>query len=116
MSTKKDTAKQEKSTKPKKPRGGSWKKGVSGNPNGRPKTGESVAEYVREILEENDGERRTKIIMRAYNAAIDKNVEEADAERWARFLFDRAYGKPKESFEGSIDLSYKITPRKKDVE
>lgn len=80
-------------------------KGESGNPHGRPKTGESIAEYVREFLETNDNEKRNAIITRAYEAAVSKEVEEVDAERWARFLFNRAYGQPKEVIEGSIETN-----------
>jgi len=88
--------------------------GVSGNPNGRPKTGESVAEYTRQFLEANNNEKRDKILTRAYDAAVDKEIEESDAERWARFLFNRAYGQPKEVIEGTIETTYAVTPRKKD--
>jgi hypothetical protein len=85
---------------------------------GRPKTGESIAEFTRAFLEETDPEkkqiRRTLVIQRAYDNVFDD--ERNDSEKWAEFLFNRAYGKPQESIDlkANVELNYTVSPRKKD--
>lgn len=85
----------------KTPNAGAIKPGEVRNPHGRPKTGTALADFIRGILEANNNEKRSLIIDRAVSRAIDEKTPEADAEKWARFLFDRAYGKPIESIEMS---------------
>jgi hypothetical protein len=72
-----------------------FKKGVSGNPNGRPKNADSIAVFVRTFLEEKN--RRDAIVEHAFARAVDTN--DPQAKQWADFLFNRAYGTPVNSIE-----------------
>lgn len=57
-----------------------WVKGVSGNPHGRPKTGQAIAELFRNFLEEDDPkhstpERRVKRIQRLAERLYQRGEE-----------------------------------------
>ena len=69
---------------------GGFKKGQSGNPNGRPKAGKSFAERIRETLSDEDWE-----------AIINKAKDQArDGDKSARdFLADRTEGKPNQKID-----------------
>ena len=95
---KKQSVKQDKNKK-KAPRS-AFKPGISGNPKGRPPLGESVSGYFRDALKEIDPKLKKEkiacIFDRAYSGAMSKKP---DANRWAQFIFDRAFGKPLESID-----------------
>ena len=61
-----------------------WPKGVSGNPNGRPKLGLSMADLIRSRLE--DGDKGAKIV----DAMVSRSLEGSDQA--TKILLDRAYG------------------------
>lgn len=72
-----------------------FKKGQSGNPNGRPKKLPKLDELLADILgEEKDGISAAEAIMKALRAKATKgDIRAAEA------LLDRAYGKPKQTTE-----------------
>jgi hypothetical protein len=72
-----------------------FKKGESGNPNGRPKKLPQLNELLAEILgEEKDGITAAEAILKALRAKAAKGDIRA-----AEVLLDRAYGKPKQTTE-----------------
>jgi Family of unknown function (DUF5681) len=72
-----------------------FKKGQSGNPNGRPKKLPKLDELLADILgEEKDGISAAEAIMKALRAKATKGDIRA-----AEVLLDRAYGKPKQTTE-----------------
>ena len=79
-----------------------WQPGQSGNPAGRPKLGNSLAEKVRDALQENAGKEGYTTL----DALLDvlKKAALAGDMQAINMLFDRGYGKPGESLklEGPI--------------
>lgn len=60
-----------------KPRPTAWKPGHSGNPAGRPRAGNTVAEVMRDYLDEPSGksiDRKRKLVESVYDLAIRGNV------------------------------------------
>lgn len=80
-----------------------FKPGVSGNPNGRPRSGTSLAELLRL----KDGPKAIKII-----AKLCKHKDPSVSLKAAQYLADRAYGKAPqalagESGQGPVELVIK---------
>ena len=72
-----------------------FKKGESGNPNGRPKKLPQLDELLADVLgEEKDGIEAAKAILMALRAKATKGDVRA-----AEVLLDRAYGKAKQSLD-----------------
>ena len=72
-----------------------FKKGESGNPNGRPKKLPHLNELLADILgEDKDGITAAEAILKALRAKAAKGDIRA-----AEVLLDRAYGKPKQTTE-----------------
>jgi hypothetical protein len=72
-----------------------FKKGESGNPNGRPKKIPNLDELLADVLgEEKDGIAAAKAILMALRAKATKGDVRA-----AEVLLDRAYGKAKQSVD-----------------
>jgi hypothetical protein len=72
-----------------------FKKGESGNPNGRPKKLPQLNELLADILgEDKDGITAAEAILKALRAKAAKGDIRA-----AEVLLDRAYGKPKQTTE-----------------
>lgn len=102
MANKKQAAKQPANSNGSKvARGRPFKKGQSGNPKGRPRTGLAAAELVRKIGDETiegGAVRMTRIeavLRRMYQAAFAGDV------RAATTLLDRGWGKPAQPIEAS---------------
>jgi len=77
-----------------------WKKGQSGNPNGRPRIGHTMTETLRRLLEEKreDGQTyREAILLKMRDLAIGGNLEAA------KYVIDRLEGKPAQALELSGD-------------
>jgi len=84
----------EKIAKQTKNKGGNpaWKKGVSGNPNGRPPGGTSIAEKFRKVLAEKSilNAKITREDMIIHQAVLD--AEKGD-DKAREFVMNRAHGK-----------------------
>lgn len=75
-----------------------WKKGESGNPNGRPRKLPELDKLLADVLgEEKDGVTAGEAILKALRAKASKGDVRA-----AEVLLDRAYGKPKQSIDNNI--------------
>ena len=75
-----------------------FKKGQSGNPNGRPRKLPELDKLLADVLgEEKDGITAGEAILKAIRAKAAKGDVRA-----AELLLDRAYGKPKQSIDNNI--------------
>lgn len=79
-----------------------FKKGQTGNPNGRPKKIPAIDELLADVLGEQDGKSVAKDII---NALVTK-AKKGDV-RAAELLLERTYGKVKQDFglDGAITLN-----------
>lgn len=76
----------------------SYKKGQSGNPNGRPRKLPALDKLMADVLgEEKDGITAGEAILKALRAKATKGDVRA-----AEVLLDRAYGKPKQTTDTNI--------------
>ena len=79
-------------------------KGVSGNPNGRPKKLPELDKLLADILgEEKDGRTAAEAILSALRAKAAKGDIRA-----AEVLLDRAYGKAKQTINNNINVTKPI--------
>ena len=75
-----------------------FKKGQTGNPNGRPRKLPELDKLLADVLgEEKDGVTAGEAILKAIRARAAKGDVRA-----AELLLDRAYGKPKQSVDNNI--------------
>ena len=75
-----------------------FKKGQSGNPNGRPRKLPELDKLLADVLgEKKDGITAGEAILKAIRAKAAKGDVRA-----AELLLDRAYGKPKQSIDTAI--------------
>ena len=78
-----------------------FKKGQSGNPNGRPKKLPELDKLLADVLgEEKDGVTAAEAILRVLRAKAAKGDLRA-----AEILLDRGYGKPKQSHDHTGNLT-----------
>jgi hypothetical protein len=78
-----------------------WKKGQSGNPNGRPKSGFALNEYITDLANVELEDKKTMleaVVRKVYEEALDGNMTAIN------FLADRILGKPSQSI-GIKDVS-----------
>jgi len=79
----------------KPPVGKRFKKGTSGNPNGRPKSGFALNEYITELANIPVGRSKKTmleaVVNKVYEEALDGNMTAVN------FLADRILGKPNQS-------------------
>ena len=71
-----------------------WKKGQSGNPNGRPKSGFALNEYITDLANVEIKNKKTMleaVVAKVYEEALDGNMTAVN------FLADRILGKPNQS-------------------
>ena len=78
----------------KPPVGKRFKKGTSGNPKGRPKSGFALNEYITELANVEIKNKKTMleaVVAKVYKEALDGNMTAVN------FLADRILGKPNQS-------------------
>ena len=101
----KSSAKHNKNTAKRKPPATAWKPGQSGNPHGRPKTGEAFAEIVRDFMAELDPKSKKGKIQTLLEKAF-KNAcgSRKDACKWAELIINRGWQKlaEKHELEGNV--------------
>ncbi len=71
-----------------------WKKGESGNPNGRPKNGFALNDHIRELANVEMKDKKSmleNVVARVYEEALDGNMTAVS------FLADRMLGRPNQS-------------------
>ena len=71
-----------------------WKKGQSGNPNGRPKSGFALNEYITDLANVEIKNKKTMleaVVAKVYKEALNGNMTAVN------FLADRILGKPNQS-------------------
>ena len=75
-----------------------WKKGQSGNPNGRPPKGKALTEELRLLLERKvwpfDKTARELIVIRLFHEGFSHGDVKA-----LQYIFDRLEGRPAQSME-----------------
>lgn len=78
-----------------------FKKGESGNPNGRPRKLPELDKLLADVMgEEKDGLSAAEAILKALRAKATKGDIRA-----AEVLLDRAYGKAKQTIDNNVNLS-----------
>ena len=78
-----------------------WKKGQSGNPNGRPKSGFALNEYITDLANVELEDKKTMleaVVEKVYEEALKGNMTAVN------YLSDRVLGKPSQSI-GIKDVS-----------
>jgi len=97
MATAKKSAKKTERKQKKRPQ--EWEKGQSGNPNGRPKRGETWADIINRVSEELHGKsaktKKQAIIENVIRMALGKDKKAALAA--TKYLSERTDGKPAET-------------------
>ena len=77
-----------------------FKKGQTGNPNGRPRKLPELDKLLADVLgEENDGITAGEAILKALRAKATKGDVRA-----AEVLLDRAYGKAKQTMDTNVNM------------
>ncbi|HVT87153.1 MAG TPA: DUF5681 domain-containing protein [Chitinophagaceae bacterium] len=83
-----------------------FKKGQSGNPNGRPKKIPELDKLLAEVLgEEKDGIEAARVILIALRAKAMRGNTRA-----AEILLDRAYGKAKQTVNVNANINLSEVP------
>lgn len=78
-----------------------FKKGQTGNPNGRPRKLPELDKLLAEVMgEEKDGLSAAEAILKALRAKATKGDIRA-----AEVLLDRAYGKAKQTIDNNLNVS-----------
>ena len=78
-----------------------FKKGQSGNPNGRPRKLPELDKLLADVMgEEKDGLSAAEAILKALRAKATKGDIRA-----AEVLLDRAYGKAKQTIDNNLNVS-----------
>jgi len=82
-------------------------KGVSGNPNGRPKMPDLKEAMAKILADEKGGKSALDAILAAMKAKAEKGDVKA-----AEFLFDRGFGKPTQDIsmrqEGTTEVTIRV--------
>jgi hypothetical protein len=81
-----------------------WKKGESGNPNGRPKGARNRSTIIRELLETKATDGEEGQVADQLARALIRKASEGDVAAF-RELFDSAYGKNSNKVENQINYT-----------
>lgn len=80
-----------------------FQKGVSGNPNGRPKGSLSFRSIIEAIAEDQNASEKERnkvlVVKRLFEIATSKTAKDADALNAITEIIDRIDGKPKQTIE-----------------
>lgn len=80
-----------------------WKKGVSGNPDGRP----AVAKLVKDLCRENDKGKVEDVIRELYSIALSPKGGLIKLEA-IKYIIDRVAGKPTQAISGDDGEPLKV--------
>lgn len=83
---------------------GSFKPGQSGNPKGRPRTGQSLAEYIRRC----GGDNGRAYVDTLHALAVGAHDNPSIRLTALKTLLEHGYGKPKEQVEHSGEINLPI--------
>ena len=76
-------------------RGRPFRKGQSGNPAGRPRTGQSLAEHIRELA----GDNGAVYVAILHELAVGRRTNSRTRLTAIGLLLDRGYGKPAQTID-----------------
>lgn len=77
-----------------------FSKGVSGNPNGRPRVTNSLSDILRTALDQTGEDGKThKQAIADRLIDIGRNAKDTDAVAAVKYIFDRLDGSPKQTSE-----------------
>lgn len=102
-----ESPKTEMKTRKKRGKGRPFKKGQSGNPKGRPRTGLSIAEHIRQLA----GQDGAKYVAVLHRLAIGRHRDTRSRLTSIGLLLERGYGKPAQSVELQAKVEGAMTVR-----